>query len=83
MPAAVPGPAVPFAQIEYNGGKDNPLWEYFVAHKEGPMLHKWCVSLSEGGSMSFVYSEPTHASWSASEALTCRAVRYASQAELL
>lgn len=33
---------VPFAQISFNGGNMNPLWDYFVAHKEGPVLHKWC-----------------------------------------
>ena len=42
-PAAL-RPAVPFAQIEYNGGRDNPLWDYYRDLKEGPVLHKWCAS---------------------------------------
>jgi len=37
-------PAVPFAQIEYNGGRNNPLWDYYRDLAEGPVLHKWCGS---------------------------------------
>ena len=51
-PAASPAPAtprpavpfpLPFAQIEFNGGRNNPLWQYFLDHKDGPVLHKWCA----------------------------------------
>ena len=43
-PSTSLGAPAPFAQIDFNGGHTNPLWEYFVGHNEGPILHKWYVT---------------------------------------
>ncbi len=80
-PAAL-RPAVPFAQIEYNGGRNNPLWDYYRDLKEGPLLHKWYASTNVTCG-TYCFSNLRMPAGLNTKALTRSAVCCAPQVELL